>query len=222
VVSREELSGLRARRRGGRRLGLGTPHVSVDLVALAITVAGLATVAAGIRAGAVGLAVGAAALARRRVQIARADRLADRLATALAAPDHPSFEGLAEALAGSCRLSWAAIVSWPSGDSRGRVVTRWGAGARAAEAPALRWLLRDLDSGDDLCIGRGSDLGGDTVVAVPLSAAGVRDGFLLAGFPRRVPEHVESALRRSAPAVSSALTPYLRTGTAAARRLAAL
>ena len=180
-----------------------------ELIALAGLVAAL--VGIGFDVPLVAAAGGAAALAGfalRAFARLRAERLAAALQTAIAAGGDRCqvFERLASRLEAACGARWARLVSWREDGLGGTVDLRRG-DDETPDAAVVSWLVREAESGGEVIVAPGFELGGDGVhVALPLR----RDNSALVGFfvfaaPRALPRHVELAMRNSLDALGLAI-----------------
>ena len=120
------------------------------------TVAALAAVAAGsplVAAPALGLAV--AAIALHRWEDHRAHGLAGRLRAAAdgEAGREDTFRALVSELSLSCKLRWAAVLSWRAPEGTGEIELEWNAGARGPSETALTsWLVRDAEAASNVLV----------------------------------------------------------------------
>jgi putative nucleotidyltransferase with HDIG domain len=185
--------------------------VPLELVGVGGMVAALTAVAAGraLLAGA-SLALAAVAIAVDRWEEHRArELLATLRAVANRNSGHPeeTFRGLISELSLSCRLRWAAVLSWQAPEGIGEIELEWNAGGDGPSETALTsWLVRDAEAAANVLIAAGTELGRDDAhVAVPLAHEGGPAGYLIFAIAGRIPRHVEKALRRSTPFLSTDL-----------------
>jgi HD-GYP domain-containing protein (c-di-GMP phosphodiesterase class II) len=179
-----------------------------ELVALAGGVAVLAGLGTQIvevtAAGAVAVLVGAALWARSRL-LAR--RLGGQLDEALErATNHSQFfAGIDDALASDWGSSYAALVAWDEDGSSGSVVFSRGDDA-PPEPVLISWLLREAESGHDVALDVGEELGAGTVsLAISVRRENnVLLGFLVFRGRDFPPPHVLPALENRLPRVAAA------------------
>jgi putative nucleotidyltransferase with HDIG domain len=157
----------------------------------------------------------------RAVARARSERLTEGLRRALHAPGRPElFDGLVDRLERAWAIEFACLVSWDEDGLGGRI--ELGRGEGPAEPALMSWLVREAESGADVMMTPGAELGRDgIVVALPLrrdsSALG---GFLVLEGSRLPPRHVELALLETLDDVGLALAA--RPVDAAPPRLASV
>src|SRR5439155_11401703 len=113
--------------------------------------------------------------------------------------------GLFVQLSRSWPAGWAGLVAWAEDGLGGRIEHQIGEGP--TEEAITSWLVREAESGADLIVTSGHELGREGVVlALPLR----RDTSALAGFlvleaATRPPQHVELALRECIDEIGLAL-----------------
>jgi HD-GYP domain-containing protein (c-di-GMP phosphodiesterase class II) len=173
-----------------------------------------------------GVAIAGAMLATlgvvfRAVARARSERLTEGLRRALHAPGRSElFDGLVDRLERAWPIDFACLVAWDEDGLGGRIELSRGEGP--VEPALMSWLVREAESGPDVMVTPGAELGRDGVaLALPLR----RDSSVLAGFlvlegPRLPPRHVELALVEALDDVGLALAA--RPVEAAAPRLASV
>ena len=199
------------RERHQRRRGLLSRHriPKPEAVAIAGSVAalacfGLVNVFAAAGAGlvaAVGVALRLASVARARRLVAAIDR------GAAGEGRNAAFAGLVDGLVVSGPLTWAALVSWSDSSLDGTVELEW----RTAVGPPSReavtsWLIRELESRDDVVVADGSELGRQGhFFALVLRRGGSPVGSLVLGFSRQPGQHVGAALVRRRNALTQLL-----------------
>jgi HD-GYP domain-containing protein (c-di-GMP phosphodiesterase class II) len=190
-----------------------------ELIALAGSVAvlaGLGTRIVELMAVGVGVAlVGAALWARSRLL---AQRLGTALEEALDAGDDRSstFGRVDDALRSAWDTSYAALVAWDEDGSSGSVVHSRGEDG-PPEPVLISWLLREAESGHDLALDAGEELGAGTVsLALPIRRENsVLLGFLVFRGDGHPPPHLVPALESRLASLSSA---FADTSAAATRR----
>jgi hypothetical protein len=143
-------------------------------------------------AGGVAAALGLVVRALARV---RSERLTDSLRRALHAPSRPGlFDDLVDGIDRAWPVEFACLVSWDDDGLGGGIEQSRGEGPGKAEL--LSWLVREAESGADLIVTPGAELGRDGIeMALPLR----RDNSAIAGFlvvegSRLPPRHVQLAL----------------------------
>jgi putative nucleotidyltransferase with HDIG domain len=126
---------------------------------------------------------------------ARSERLTDSLRRALHAPSRPAlFDELVDGLDRAWPVSSACLVSWDEDGLGGQIELSRGEGP--AEAALMSWLVREAESGDDVIVAPGPELGRDGIaLALPLRRdTSVLGGFLIVEGHRLPPRHVELAV----------------------------
>jgi hypothetical protein len=155
------------------------------------------------------LLVAAAGVTARLLQHARAHALAASIqATLTQLPARqPHFYGVVERITEAADLRWAGLVSWREAELRGSTELVWPSAEDGPSEEALTsWLIREAEAREDVLTAGDVDLGRDGAhVAVPLRSEGVVLGFLVLGFRRGFPRHVELALRACLDDVTPAL-----------------
>ncbi len=149
---------------------------------------------------AAGGALALAGLGLRAIVQVRAGRAAAALYRALGADDERRavFHRVVAAVSGAWHHGWAGLVAWDEDGLGGSIDAEAGTGA-PAPAALTSWLVREAESGRDVIVAPGAELGVDGVaVALPLR----RDNSALVGFlafvaPKLPPRHVELALLES-------------------------
>jgi HD-GYP domain-containing protein (c-di-GMP phosphodiesterase class II) len=179
-----------------------------ELLALGGLVTTLA--GAGLRLPAVaflGALLAAAGLFLRAWARLRTARVGGAIRAALAGDDRGLvFARLAAVLQQSATADWVGLVTWEEDGLGGSLeISR---GDPPAEQALMSWLVRQAESGADLLVAPGRDLGADDGVysALPLR----RENSALVGFvvlrtPRTLQRHVAGALSRSLDAIGLAL-----------------
>jgi putative nucleotidyltransferase with HDIG domain len=195
----------RDRRAFSFRLG-----VRLELLAAGSAVAALTAAAVGRTLWAcASFALAVAAISLHRWEDHRARGLAARLrATAdRGASREETFRELVSELSLSCRLRWAAVLSWRAPEGTGEIELEWNAGAHGPNETALTsWLVRDAEAASNVLVAAGTELGReDAHVAVPLAHEGAPVGYLVFAIAGRIPGHVEKALQRSTEFLSADL-----------------
>lgn len=155
------------------------------------------------------LLVASGGVAARLRQRASAHRLASSIeATLTQLPRLPHFYGVVERIAETADLRWAGLVSWREAELRGSIELTWPNAEDGPSEDALTsWLIREAEAREDVLTAGDADLGREGAhVAVPLRPDGVVLGFLVLGFRRGFPRHVELALRACLEDVTPALT----------------
>jgi putative nucleotidyltransferase with HDIG domain len=143
----------------------------------------------------VGAVLAAAGVGLRLLARARSERLVDSLRRALHAPGRPAlFDELVDGLDRAWPVSHACLVSWDEDGLGGRIDLSRGEGP--AEAALMSWLVREAESGADVIVTPGAELGRDGIaLALPLRRdTSVLGGFLVVEGERLPPRHVELAL----------------------------
>jgi len=184
-----------------------------ELIALAGVIGGLAGVGLHQRwLVATGVAVAFCGLVLRAWIRLRANRLANSLATALAAGDPGTiFDALGPVLHTATRADWLALVEWQEDGLGGEIQLSRGDGP--SERVLMSWLVREAESRDNLLTTSGHELDGSgAYAALPLR----RENSALAGFlvfrtPRALRRYVDAALAGSLDAMGLALAPRPET-----------
>jgi HD-GYP domain-containing protein (c-di-GMP phosphodiesterase class II) len=203
VLSSRELAELRTAS-APYQVGLAGPgelKERPELVALAgvvFALVGLAFVQNWLAAAGAGIAV--AGLALRTLVRHRAERVAAALLRAVGTGEDRGriFGRLADVLTSRWKHDWFGLVAWDEDGLGGTVELERGNGAPPIPA-VTGWLVREAESGRDLIVAAGIELGCyGVVVALPLR----RDnsaliGFLVVAAPKLPPRHVELALLES-------------------------
>jgi len=165
--------------------------------------------------------LGVGAWATSRV---RAHRLASALAAAVTPEDRDAmFERVADAVEASWPLDYALLVAWDEDGAGGSIELERGT-SNVPEPELTSWLLREAESGRDLIVDDGAQLGREGAsLALPLR----RDnsalvGFLVLGGPGRLPAHVLAAAGSSLGRLGLALADAPHTPASSERRLAAV
>jgi putative nucleotidyltransferase with HDIG domain len=112
--------------------------------------------------------------------------------------DRPSdaFARVVDRFVSEGPLTWAAYVSWSDRSLDARIEREW----RTATPPptiesVTSWLIRELESRDDVLVADGADLGrSGQLLAVVLRRGGAPVGSVLLGFSRAPAGHVHRAL----------------------------
>jgi putative nucleotidyltransferase with HDIG domain len=124
-------------------------------------------------------------------------RTLDESLQALAADRPPdAFDRMVDRFVAEGPLTWAAFVSWSDRSLDARIEREW----RTATPPptiesVTSWLIRELESRDDVLVADGADLGrGGRLLAVVLRRGGAPVGALVLGFNRAPADHVRRAL----------------------------
>jgi HD-GYP domain-containing protein (c-di-GMP phosphodiesterase class II) len=142
-----------------------------------------------------GAAVAAFGIALRALARARSERLTESLRRALGTPTRPAlFDDLVDRLGRAWPVGYACLVSWDEDGLGGRIELSRGAGP---PQPALMsWLVRQAESGADVIVAAGAELGREGIVlALPLRReSSALAGFLVVEGQRLPPRHVELAL----------------------------
>jgi HD-GYP domain-containing protein (c-di-GMP phosphodiesterase class II) len=204
--------GRNARRRPELLIAVGT---AAGLVGVGIGLLELAV--AGAVAGAAG---GALWLASR----AGAHRLSASLEAAIAWGDRPALFGrVADAFDAFWPLDYAMLVAWDEEGTGGTVELQRGASG-ISDPELTSWLLREAESGRNLIVDDGSQLGREgTSLALPLRRENsALVGFLVLGGAGHPPAHVLVAAHSSLDRVGLALADAPRTTVLRERRLAAV
>jgi HD-GYP domain-containing protein (c-di-GMP phosphodiesterase class II)/diacylglycerol kinase len=156
--------------------------------------------------------VGVGARLRQR---GRAHRLATSIRAALTElpARQPHFYAVVEQIAATADLHWAALVSWREAELRGSTELAWPSVSDGPSEDALTsWLIREAEAREDILAAEGVDLGREGAhVAVPLRQDAVVLGFLVLGFRRGFPRHVELALRACVENVTPMITQASRS-----------
>jgi len=155
-----------------------------------------------------GGAVAVAGLALRALMRVRSERTAAAVQRAVGAGDEPKrvFDRLADTVRRFWKHDWIGLLSWDE-DGLGGTLEQ----ARGADGPAsaslTSWLVREAESGADVIVAPGEELGRDGVaVALPLRRENsALVGFLVATAPRLPPRHIELALLESLDEIGLAL-----------------
>jgi HD-GYP domain-containing protein (c-di-GMP phosphodiesterase class II) len=165
--------------------------------------------------------VGASAWAIRRV---RALRLARALGDAVSAGDRDRMFGLvADAVEAAWPLDFAMLVAWKE-DGAGGTIERERGTSNVPEPELTSWLLREAESGGDVILDDGTQLGREgSALALPLRRENsALVGFVVFGGKGRLPAHVLSAAGSSLDRLGLALADAPRPAIADERRLAAV
>jgi putative nucleotidyltransferase with HDIG domain len=181
---------------------------------------GLVVALAGLGLHATWLAVVGAVLAAvgvllRTLAQVRADRLTESLRRALHAPDRSTlFADFNDRLARAWPVTWAGLVDWDE-DGLGGTIGLSVAGG-PTEAALMSWLVREAESGRDVMVAPGAELGRDGIaIALPLRReTSALIGFLVLEGRTLPPRHVELALLETLDEVGVALAgrPELHRG----------
>jgi HD-GYP domain-containing protein (c-di-GMP phosphodiesterase class II) len=173
--------------------------IAVALVGVAVELVEL--VAAGAFVGIVG--VGFWSISRLRTA-----RLARSLDAALQHAVHRQglFSGLAQGFAGAWRQDFALLVAW-SEEGDGGTVEMVDGVTDIPAAELTSWLLRESESGSELIVDDGSELGRPgSAVALPLRRENsALVGFLVLGGRKHPPAHVLAAARKQLDRIGLAL-----------------
>jgi putative nucleotidyltransferase with HDIG domain len=179
-----------------------------ELLAAAGTV--LALVGAGFHAGwlvAAGVATAASAFALRALARVRSERLTASLRSALHGRTDraETFDALVDRVSRAWPVEWSAIVDWDEDGLGGSIVRARGRGPAATALTS--WLVREAESGSDLIVAPGFDLGVEGIaLALPLRReTSAVAGFLVLQGRRVPPPAVELALRDTLDEVGLAL-----------------
>jgi hypothetical protein len=154
----------------------------------------------------------------------RADRLASALASAAAGGDRATIFGrVADALEASWPLDYATLVAWREDGAGGSVELQHGESG-VPDPELTSWLLREAESGRDLIVDDGSQLGREGAsLALPLRRENsALVGFLVVGGSGHPPAHVLAAARVSLDRLGLALADAPRAAVLSERRLAAV
>jgi putative nucleotidyltransferase with HDIG domain len=157
----------------------------------------------------------------RAVARARSERLTEALRRALHAPTRPAlFDQLLDRLERSWAIDFACLLSWDEDGLGGSIELSRGEGP--GESALLSWLVREAESGADVIVTPGAELGRDGILlALPLRReSSALAGFLVLEGQRLPPRHVELALLETLDEVGLALAA--RPVEAAAPRLASV
>jgi putative nucleotidyltransferase with HDIG domain len=136
----------------------------------------------------------------------RSERLIDSLRRALHAPSRPAlFDAVVDGLDRAWPVSHACLVSWDEDGLGGRIELSRGEGP--PEAALMSWLVREAESGADVIVAPGAELGRDGIaLALPLRRdTSVLGGFLVVAGDRLPPRHVELAVLETLDDVGLAL-----------------
>jgi HD-GYP domain-containing protein (c-di-GMP phosphodiesterase class II) len=184
-----------------RLVGIGELKERPELLALAGVVAALAGLGFDQTwLTAAGGALALAGLALRALVQVRAGRSAAALHRALGTDNERSqlFRRVVSATSRAWHQTWAGLVAWDEDGLGGSLDAESGADGPARSA-LTSWLVREAESGRDVIVAPGAELGVDGVaVALPLR----RDNSALVGFlvfvaPKLPPRHLELALLES-------------------------
>src|SRR4051794_11356573 len=114
----------------------------------------------------VGAVLAAAGVGLRLLARARSERLTDSLRRALHAPGRPAlFDEVVDGLDRAWPVSRACLVSWDEDGLGGRIELSRGGGP--PEAALMSWLVREAESGADVIVTSGAELGPDGVALSP-------------------------------------------------------
>jgi HD-GYP domain-containing protein (c-di-GMP phosphodiesterase class II) len=184
-----------------------------ELVALAGVIGGLGGIGLDQRWLVVtGCVVAFCGLVLRAWMKLRANRLANSLASSLAAGDAGHiFHALGNVLHATARADWLALVEWQEDGLGGEIQLSRGDGP--SERVLMSWLVREAESRDDLLTSAGHELGGGgAYVAMPLRRENsALTGFLVLRSPRALRRYVDAALTGSLDAMGLALAPRPET-----------
>jgi HD-GYP domain-containing protein (c-di-GMP phosphodiesterase class II) len=172
-------------------------------------------------AGAVTGLVGGTLLLASRM---RSHRLSAALASAVAGGDRATiFSRVADALQASWPLEYAMLVAWGEDGADGSVELQRGESG-VPDPELTSWLLREAESGRDLIVDDGSQLGRDGAsLALPLRRENsALVGFLVVGGSGHPPAHVLASARASLDRLGLALADAPRAAVLRERRLAAV
>ena len=153
-----------------------------------------------------GGAIAAGGVLLRSLARLRSDRLTESLRAALHASDRATlFSRLVERLAHVWPVTWAALVDWHE-DGLGGTIER-SVGAGPPSAAVTSWLLREAESGADVIVTSGAELGRAGIeIALPLRReTSALIGFLVLEGPRLPPRHVELAVLETLDEIGVAL-----------------
>jgi len=153
-----------------------------------------------------GAVIAGAGVVLRALARARSERLVDSLRRALGAPTRPAlFDGVIERLERSWAVRGARLVSWDEDGLGGTIEETRGDGP--AESALMSWLVREAESGADVIVTPGAELGRDGIeLALPLRRdSSVLAGFLVVEAERLPPRHVELALLETLDEIGLAL-----------------
>ena len=163
-----------------------------------------------------GGALAAAGVILRTVARVRSERLVGGLRHSLQAPTRDEvFARLARVAAAAWPTQWTGLVAWDEDGLGGRIER--SIGEQGADATAvMSWLVREAESGADLIVAPGADLGRDGVaLALPLRReTSALVGFVVFEAPRLPPRHVELAFRETLDELGLALADRPRAATA--------
>jgi HD-GYP domain-containing protein (c-di-GMP phosphodiesterase class II) len=187
---------------GGRDLKERPELVALGGIVLAFSGIGLHATWLAVTGGV--LAVGGVLL--RTLARLRAERLTESLRAALHAGDRATlFSELVDRLERVWPVTWAALVDWDEDGLGGTIDQSRGEGP--ADAVVMSWLVREAESGLDVIVTPGVDLGRDGIdIALPLRReTSALIGFLVLEGPRLPPRHVELALLETLDEIGLAL-----------------
>jgi putative nucleotidyltransferase with HDIG domain len=226
VLTEDELLEIRAlgRRRRRRWIPVRGP-LPVELAPPVAVIAGLLALAAGrLVLAALGFFAAAVAFMLLKLEDTRGQRLATRLAGALApqASRSQAFARFRSEFAELCDLRWAGVLTWRERECIGLLELEWSGGAEApSETSLCGWFVREAESNSPILVVPGAELGrGDTHLAVPLRRDDEVVGCLFVAVAGRVPRSLREGLGAVAPELSARLAPG--EGQALARRLEAV
>ena len=188
--------------RGGRDLKERPELLALGGIVLALVGLGFDQRWAAIVGGVVALG----GLVLRALARARSERLTDSLRRALGAATRPElFDGLVDRLERAWSIRFACLVSWDEDGLGGSIELSRGEGP--AESALMSWLVREAESGADVIVAPGGELGRHGIeLALPLRRdSSVVAGFLVVEGERLPPRHVELALLETLDDVGLAL-----------------
>lgn len=149
-----------------------------------------------------GVALAASGLLAHSLSIVRAQML-------IAALDRArTFADLMDTLVAAGPLTWAAYVSWRDGTLDAEIEQEWRTATPAPTVAAVTsWLIRELESRDDVLSADGADLGrGGHFLALVLRHNGSPVGSLVLGYNRLPGTHVARALAQRRAILAELLT----------------
>jgi HD domain len=210
ILSEEQLKALREAPSGS---GRARPHLrdlrqrpeSLALLGIAVALVGVGVEL--VELVALGAVVGLMGVGLWAVGRLRSARLVRSLDAALRASNRQAlFSGLAEGFADAWTQDFALLVAW-SEEGDGGTVELFDGVSDVAPAELTSWLLRGSESGRELIVDDGGELGRTgSAVALPLRRENsALVGFLVLGGRKHPPAHVLAAARAQLDRIGLAL-----------------
>lgn len=145
-----------------------------------------------------GLAPLALGLAWRWAETIRARRLASSLESLADGSGSPEalFQQVVEHLSTVCDLTWAGVLSWRQDRLAGSMSFERNTGQAPTLVALTSWLAREAEAEGDCIVANGAELGRrGRYLALRLGSGDVVTNYLVLGFERSLPGHVELGVR---------------------------